>query len=132
MARDLAELNIGVICCPSAAISMRQLRPLAQPTHNAIARVLELLCAGVFVRLGTDNVCDITSPAGTLDVMDEIFALSNAVRYYDPEVMACLGAGCRVPKTALERIAQHLQEDAAQCDAAMAEYQRLGPQSQSV
>ena len=27
MAQALAELNIGVICCPSAAISMRQLRP---------------------------------------------------------------------------------------------------------
>ena len=125
MAQDLAELNIGVICCPSAAISMRQLRPLAQPTHNAIARVLELLTAGVFVRLGTDNVCDITSPAGTLDVMDEIFVLSNAVRYYDPEVMACLGAGCRVPPSALARVSQHLKEDAAQCAAAMAEYQKL-------
>jgi len=132
MAQELAALNIGVICCPSAAISMRQLRPLAQPTHNAIARVLELLCAGVIVRLGTDNVCDITSPAGTLDVMDEIFVLSNAVRYYDPDVMACLGAGCRVPAPALERIAQHLTEDAAQCETAMAEYHRLAPHPQSV
>ena len=31
---DLAELNIGVICCPSAAISMRQYRPLLSPNYN--------------------------------------------------------------------------------------------------
>ncbi len=130
MAEELAELNVGVICCPSAAISMRQLRPIAQPTHNSIARVLELLVAGVFVRLGTDNVCDITSPAGTLDVMDEIFVLSNALRYYDPEVMACLGAGRRVPKPALARISQHLEEDRAQCANALAEYRAMTELSQ--
>lgn len=125
MARALARLNIGVICCPSAAISMRQLRSLHAPTHNAIARVLELLVAGVHVRLGTDNVCDITSPAGTLDVMDEVFVLSNALRYYDPEVMACLAAGQRVPATALGRVAQHLEEDRAQCALSLLEYHNL-------
>ena len=127
MAQALARLNIGVICCPSAAISMRQLRPLHAPTHNAIARVLELLVAGVHVRLGTDNVCDITSPAGTLDVMDEIFVLSNAVRYYDPEVMAALAAGQRVSDAAIRRVRQHLEEDKAQCARNMREYQDLAP-----
>ena len=34
----LVELNIGIICCPSAALSMRQLRPIATPTYNRIAR----------------------------------------------------------------------------------------------
>ena len=125
MAQYLAALNIGVICCPSAAISMRRLRRLEQPTHNAIARVLQLLCTGVFVRLGTDNGCDITSPAGTLDVMDQIFVLSNAVRCYDPDVMACLVAGYHFPRPALGRIAQYLTEDAAQSEAAMAEYSSL-------
>ncbi|MEM9576705.1 MAG: hypothetical protein AAF999_06795 [Pseudomonadota bacterium] len=128
MGQALAELNIGVICCPSAAISMRQLRPLAAPTHNSIARVLELLVAGVHVRLGTDNVCDITSPAGTLDVMDEIFVLSNAVRYYDPEVMGSLAAGRRVSRAARARIAAHLEEDARQCTLAQQEYAARSPE----
>ncbi len=122
MVQGLAELNIGVVCCPSAAISMRQLRPLSAPTHNSIARVLELLAAGVHVRLGTDNVCDITSPAGTLDVMDEIFVLSNAVRYYDIEVMACLAAGCALPHSARGRIKEHLEDDRRQCAQAVVEY----------
>jgi cytosine/creatinine deaminase len=122
MVQALAELNIGVICCPSAAISMRQLRTLVSPTHNSIARVLDMQAAGVHVRLGTDNVCDITSPAGTLDVMDEIFVLSNALRYYDTEVMACLAAGCKLPSSARKRIADHLEEDRRQCAQAQEEY----------
>src|SRR5205823_10199605 len=56
----LAELNIGVICCPSAALSMRQLRSIPTPTYNSIARVLEMLVAEIYVRLGSDNICDIT------------------------------------------------------------------------
>ncbi|WP_424974955.1 amidohydrolase family protein [Dinoroseobacter sp. S124A] len=124
LARDLAELNIGVICCPSAAISMRQIRPVAAPTHNSIARVLDLLAAGVFVRLGTDNVCDITSPAGTLDLMDELFVLSNAVRYYDPACLAYLGAGRRLPADAIDRLKAHLEEDRDQCRRAEIAYNR--------
>jgi cytosine/adenosine deaminase-related metal-dependent hydrolase len=122
MVQALAELNIGVICCPSAAISMRQLRPLVSPTHNSIARVLEMLAAGIHVGLGTDHVCDVTSPAGTLDVMDEIFVLSNALRYYDTEVMACLAAGCRLTHAAEKRIADHLEEDRRQCALAQHNY----------
>ena len=126
MASRLSERNIGVICCPSAAISMRQLRPLRAPTHNSIARVLELLASGVHVRLGTDNVCDVTSPAGTLDIMDEIFVLSNAVRYYDPEIMACLAAGHRISEQAALRLAAHLDEDRLQTAGAVAKYDTAG------
>ena len=74
------------------------------------------------MRLGTDNVCDVTSPAGTLDVMDEIFVISNVLRYYDTEVMACLAAGCRLPHSAQKRIAEHLEEDRRQCALAQEEY----------
>ncbi len=125
LARDLASLNIGVICCPSAAISMRQLRPLKSYTHNCIARVLELIEAGVFVRLGTDNVCDITSPAGTLDLMDELFVLSNALRFYDAEFLAYLGAGKRIPTSVRSKIANHLIEDSQQCEIALSAYNCL-------
>ena len=110
----MAALGVGVICCPSAAISMRQVRPVPAPTHNSIARVLEMLAAGIPVRVGSDNVCDITSPAGTTDLVQELFVLSNAVRFYDEGVLAKLGAG--LPLDAAERgvIVEHLDRDAAE------------------
>jgi cytosine deaminase len=110
---DLAELNIGVICCPGAAISMRQYRPLMSPTFNSIARVLELLAGGVQVRLGSDNICDVTSPMGTPDLMDELLVLANAVRFYDIEIMAKLATGVMLDQDDLDRLRRHLAEDAA-------------------
>lgn len=122
LARELAELNIGVICCPSAAISMRQNRQIGSPTHNSIARVLDLLAAGVFVRLGNDNVCDITSPCGSLDLMDELFVLTHAVRYYDLELLAALGAGQRISATVRDRLVTHLEVDRQECNKGYAQY----------
>lgn len=119
---DLVELNIGVICCPSAAISMRQLRPINAPTHNSIARVLEMLAAGVHVRIGSDNICDITSPAGTINLMDELFLLSNSLRYYDLEVLAKIGAGQSLTKADRIRISEHLEQDEVEISRAVAAY----------
>lgn len=110
---DLADLNIGVITCPSAAISMRQYRPLSSPTYNSIARVLDMLAVGIHVRVGSDNICDITSPAGTVDLLDEIFVLCNAMRYYDVDVLARIAAGQRLSAGERERVACHLREDHA-------------------
>jgi cytosine/adenosine deaminase-related metal-dependent hydrolase len=109
----LAELNIGIICCPSAAISMRQIRPLMAPTHNSMARVLEMLAAGIQVRVGSDNICDITSPASTTDLVDELFVLSNAVRYYDVDILAKIGAGVPLDATERGRLKVHLDRDFA-------------------
>lgn len=108
---SLAEMNIGVICCPSAAISMRQYRPIQTPTSNSIARVLEMLAAGVHVRVGSDNLCDITSPASSPDLVDELFVLGNAVRYYDLDALAKLGAGQRLDEHDIARLHKHLEED---------------------
>ncbi|HSO47011.1 MAG TPA: hypothetical protein VLQ68_03670, partial [Rhizobiaceae bacterium] len=117
LAADMAELNIGVICCPSAAISMRQYRRFMSPTFNSIARVLELLEAGVQVRLGSDNICDITSPMGTADLMAELFVLGNAIRYYDLDIMAKLAAGRKLEPADREKIRLHLEDDARMADA---------------
>jgi cytosine/adenosine deaminase-related metal-dependent hydrolase len=114
----LLELNVGVICCPSAAISMRQVRLLPSPTHNSIARVLEMLAAGVHVRLGSDNICDITSPAGTVNLLDEVFVLCNAVRYYDLDILAKVAAGHRLNESERARITAHLHRDAQEVAAA--------------
>ena len=112
----LAELHIGVICCPSAAISMRQIRPINTPTFNSIARVLEFLAAGVHVRVGSDNICDITSPAGTTDLVSELFVLCNAVRYYDLETLAKLGAGTAMAQPELEMLRDHLRANDREID----------------
>jgi cytosine deaminase len=111
LAANLAELGIGVICCPSGAISMRQLRPLASPTSNSIARVLELLDAGVQVRLGSDNICDITMPMGTPDLMDEVFVLANAVRFYDQDILARIATGLPLQADDRARLRAHLRQD---------------------
>lgn len=107
----LVEHGVGVICCPSAAISMRQVWPVSAPTHNSIARVLDMLAAGIPVRIGSDNVCDITSPAGTTDLMDELFMLCNAVRFYDEPILAKLGAGIPLSENERLRIQSHLDDD---------------------
>jgi len=123
LAAGLVENGIGVICCPSAAISMRQIRPLPSPTGNSIARVLELLAAGVHVRLGSDNVCDITSPAGTLDLRDEIFVLAHAVRFFDIDILARLAVGQSLASDDRDRVVAHLASDRREVAAALARYQ---------
>jgi cytosine/adenosine deaminase-related metal-dependent hydrolase len=118
---QMAERNIGVICCPSAAISMRQLRPMRTPTHNSIARVMEFLAAGVNVRIGSDNIDDITSPAGTPDLMHEIFVLTNAVRFYDIDIVAKIGAGQPLNDADRRKIKLHLERDAMEVEKAMSQ-----------
>jgi hypothetical protein len=114
--------NIGVISCPSAAISMRQLRPASGPTFNCIARVLEMLAAGVQVRLGSDNIADVCSPAATPDLRDEIFVLSNALRFYDVDILAKLTAGVPLSKADQLHISSHLEADAREANKALAAY----------
>jgi cytosine deaminase len=118
----LAERNIGVICCPSAALSMRQLRPIATPTYNSIARLLEMSVAGIHVRLGSDNICDMASPAGTCDLLNEIFVLSNALRFYDVDILASFAAGVRLDDKQRARIKAHLAADAIEVDRAIEKY----------
>lgn len=109
--QNISKLNLGVICCPSAAISMRQLRSYATPTYNSIARVLEMLAAGIHLRLGSDNICDITSPAGTVDLIDEIFVLANAIRFYNVDILAKLGSGIKLNTSDINLIRDHLEEN---------------------
>jgi cytosine/adenosine deaminase-related metal-dependent hydrolase len=119
----LVQLNIGIICCPSAALSMRQLRSMATPTYNSIARLLEMLAAGIHVRLGSDNICDMASPAGTCDLLNEVFVLSNALRYYDIDILASLAAGLRLNNEQRNRVKAHLDTDAIEVARALQKYQ---------
>ena len=106
--------RLGVICCPSAALSMRQLRPQKTPTHNSIARVLEFLAAGVPVRVGSDNICDITSPAATPDLMAEMYVLLNSIRYYDISIAAKIVCGLELTLDERNKISNHLEKDRQQ------------------
>ncbi len=114
LVEGLLREHIGVICCPSAAVGMRQLRPLGTPTYNSIPRVLELLAAGVQVRLGSDNIADLCSPSTTADLTDEVFMLSAAVRYYDVELLAHLAAGVPLDPGQRQRIREHLEKNDAE------------------
>lgn len=111
MLDGMVECNIGIVSCPSAAIGMRQLRPLLTPTDNSIPRILEMLAAGVHVRLGSDNIADICSPSTTANLIDEVFVLSAAIRFYHPEILAKLAAGIRIGDADMEYIKEHLRKN---------------------
>ncbi|WP_415402867.1 hypothetical protein [Tateyamaria sp. SN3-11] len=115
----LRRANIGVICCPSAAIGMRQLRGVMTPTTNSIARVLELCAAGIQVRLGSDNLADMLSPSSTADLTDEVFMLSAALRYYDIDVLAKLACGQPLGQDDVRSIEMHLEANDVEMAKAM-------------
>lgn len=115
----LLEHDIGVICCPSAALGMRQIRSIATPTHNSIARVLELSAAGVHVRLGSDNIADVFSPSTTADLTDEIYLLSHALRFYDTRILAKFAAGVELDARDREILRRHLQRNAEEIEKAV-------------
>lgn len=108
MVQGMLDCNIGLITCPSAAIGMRMYRPILTPTYNSIPRVLELLAAGVHVRMGSDNIADICSPSTTADLIDEVFVLSAAVRFYHPEILARLAVGQKLNESERHAVAEHL------------------------
>jgi cytosine/creatinine deaminase len=108
MVDGLVETNIGIITCPSAALGMRMYRPLTTPTGNSIPRVLELLAAGVSVRMGSDNIDDICSPSTTADLVDEVFALSAALRYYDVRILAKIAAGQAMEEHDRDTLREHI------------------------
>ncbi|MEQ8427330.1 MAG: hypothetical protein RLT87_12645 [Gammaproteobacteria bacterium] len=124
LARDLVECNIGVICCPSAAIGMRQIRPITTPTYNSIPRVLELLREGVHVRLASDNIADICSPSTTADLIDEVYMLSAAIRFYHVGILAKLAAGVSLDTNDIKTIDEHLEKNKQEMNKIMADYSK--------
>ncbi len=115
----LVAANVGVICCPSGALGMRQLRGMSTPTGNSIARVLELLAAGVQVRLGSDNIADMLSPSTTADLTDEVFLLTAALRFYDIEILAKLACGIPLNADDVHTVKEHLEANTVEVDKAI-------------
>ncbi len=87
IAKRLSQLNIGVIVCPSAAISMTQHSEYSCPIHNSIAPVKVLTDNNVSVALGIDNVEDIFMPFCDGNLMFELRLLAEATRIYEPETL---------------------------------------------
>lgn len=108
----LLELHVGVIVCPSAALSMRQLRAIGAPTHNSIARVLELVKRKVPVRLGTDNIADVFVPQADGDMLTEIKMGGVSLRLNSPSIWAKLASGKAPNNVDIEAISRMLDEEA--------------------
>ncbi len=86
--KELADLGIAVIVCPSAMLSQKQLDHFVGPIHNSIANVPEMLEAGVLVGLGSDDMRDFYLPFTDGDMWTEIRMLMEACRFYDfPELL---------------------------------------------
>lgn len=86
--KEMESCGVNVICCPRAAIGMKQHYEKTGPIHNSIAPVVELLEAGVNVSIGTDNISDIFIPNSDGTLFDEINLLADAVREYNLETLA--------------------------------------------
>ena len=83
----VAEADMGIIICPSAAISMKQLQMTA-PLHNSIAPYVKLRDAGVRCYLGVDNVHDLFMPMVDGDIWTECRVLMEATRCYEIDAIA--------------------------------------------
>ena len=81
--KRMKQLNVTVIVCPSAAISMKQNHSVCSPIHNSIAPVKILLDEGVSVKLGIDNIEDLFMPLVDGDMWFETRLLMEATRIYD-------------------------------------------------
>ena len=106
------KYKIGVRVCPSAGISMRRPRPISTPSHNALARVLEFLAAGVPVTLGSDNIEDFFVPACNGSMRDEVVAIANICRFYLSHIWAKVAAGVRLNDSDRDSVKDFLRQDA--------------------
>jgi cytosine deaminase len=111
IATRMAELRIGLVCCPSAALSMRKLSVFDAPIHQSIADVLMMLEHGVRIRLGTDNVDDDFLPATLLDPRYEVAALANALRFYHVPILAKIACGQALDEADLRLVKDHLRNE---------------------
>ncbi|ACT57738.1 amidohydrolase family protein [Hirschia baltica] len=81
------EADVGIVICPSAALSMKQL-PMPGPLHNSIGPYVKMKEAGVRVYLGIDNIADLFMPIVDGDMWTETRMLMEACRDYDLNAIA--------------------------------------------
>lgn len=110
---NLKAYNIGIICCPRAAITMRQLRPIMAPTHNCITRLLEMVAWEIPIRIGTDNIADIFIPSGSTNMVNEVTYLSDNMRYFITKLWAKIACGIEPNDMDRNSVVQALLKDYA-------------------
>lgn len=82
------DAGIGIIICPSAAISMKQLNNISAPLHNSIGPFVKLLSKDIPVYLGADNIYDLFMPIVDGDMWFECRMLMESCRYYNLQQVA--------------------------------------------
>jgi cytosine deaminase len=100
----IVEAKMGIIVCPSAALSMKQV-PMTAPLHNSIAPFVKMRDAGVNLYLGVDNVHDLFMPMVDGDIWTECRMLMEACRFYDIDAVA--EWACRAPALSTGMQAPH-------------------------
>jgi cytosine/adenosine deaminase-related metal-dependent hydrolase len=94
--KELAELDIVVVACPSAWIDnswvIEQPQDVIGPIHNAITPVKEMIAAGVKVALGTDDIADIYKPFSDGDMWIELRILLEATHLYELDDLATIAS----------------------------------------
>ncbi len=83
----ILEADMGIVICPSAALSMAKLQMNA-PLHNSIAPFPKLHQAGVRCYLGIDNIADLFMPMVDGDIWTECRMMMEACRFYDINTVA--------------------------------------------
>ena len=111
----LLEYNVGIIVCPTAALTMRQLRSVEAPKHNSIARVGELIKAKVPIRIGTDNISDVFVPQGDGDMLTEVKVGDMAVRLNLPHIWAKLACGEPLNTVDINEVGSALYQERQAC-----------------
>merc|ERR1712048_1274636 len=81
------KADVGIVICPSAALSMKML-PMQAPLHNSIGPFVKLKAAGVRTHLGIDNIADLFMPIVDGDMWTEARMLMESCRYYDLDQVA--------------------------------------------
>merc|ERR1711953_641297 len=81
------KVDVGIVICPSAALSMKQL-PIKSPLHNSIGPFVKLKEAGVRTYFGIDNIADLFMPIVDGDMWTEARMLMETCRFYDLEQVA--------------------------------------------
>lgn len=87
IAKRLQHNGIGVIICPSAAISMTQHQEYDAPIHNSIGPLNVFIENKVNVGLGVDNIEDIFMPYCDGSLEFELRLLAESTRNYNPELL---------------------------------------------
>lgn len=89
--KELANLGISVVACPTAWMDRQRSEALA-PIHNSVTPFDEMYRYGIKVAIGTDNIRDIYSPWNNGDLLEEVVRLAQLTRTNDIRLLTDVGS----------------------------------------